>query len=328
MENVRIRYISYILTCIVLVGTIQYGMLPGLLSMCVGYLVASLLTNKGTKLKLNSTMSAAIVITLPIVMMIFLLANAKGMLLGIIGQYQLLINHLANTVLEIIQKMPTDMVSNFPDEVKTIQDWITTYLKSQVKEIAGIGKMWMQGFLITYVGLVIGALIKGSEKSETDAPLRKEIRERGTLFVETFKQIIVAQFWIATVNMFLTAALLFVAMPIFGVKMPHALALVTFTFVAGLVPIVGNLVCNGVITIAGISVSPAVGVSCLIFLIAIHKFEYVINAKLLGKQTKTSAWELLAVMFVGESMFGVTGLVAGPLYYTYCKKELQKNGMV
>ena len=78
----------------------------------------------------------------------------------------------------------------------------------------------------------------------------------------------------------------------------------------------------------GVSVSPAVGLACLAFLIAIHKTEYVINAKVLGKQTNTAAWELLAVMFVGEAVFGLPGLVAGPLYYAYLKKELQAAGLV
>ena len=63
-------------------------------------------------------------------------------------------------------------------------------------------------------------------------------------------------------------------------------------------------------------------------LIAIHKFEYIINAKVVGKRTGTSAWELLTVMFVGEAIFGVAGLVAAPLYYAYVKRELLEEGLV
>jgi hypothetical protein len=97
---------------------------------------------------------------------------------------------------------------------------------------------------------------------------------------------------------------------------------------AGLIPIVGNLICNSVMAIAGVSVSASVGLACLIFLIAIHKTEYVINAKILGKQTNTAAWELLTVMFIGEAVFGLPGLVAAPLYYAYSKKELQAARLV
>jgi predicted PurR-regulated permease PerM len=98
---------------------------------------------------------------------------------------------------------------------------------------------------------------------------------------------------------------------------------VALTFFAGLIPIVGNLLCNGVLTLVGVSVSPLVGVASLVFLVVIHKAEYVINAKVVGRRTGTSTWELLAVMFIGEAVFGIGGLVAAPLYYAYTKKELQ-----
>ncbi len=38
-------------------------------------------------------------------------------------------------------------------------------------------------------------------------------------------------------------------MPLWGPHLPYTPALITLTFVAGLVPIVGNLVCNAVITL-------------------------------------------------------------------------------
>jgi predicted PurR-regulated permease PerM len=41
-----------------------------------------------------------------------------------------------------------------------------------------------------------------------------------------------------------------------------------------------------------------------------------------------SVWELLAVMFVAEAVFGPAGLVAAPLYYAYLKKELQAASLV
>jgi predicted PurR-regulated permease PerM len=110
--------------------------------------------------------------------------------------------------------------------------------------------------------------------------------------------------------------------------MPYAATLVGLTFLAGLIPIVGNLLCNSVLTIAGVSVSPAVGLTCLLFLVAIHKFEYVINAKIVGQRTNTAAWELLCVMFIGEAIFGVAGLVAAPLYYAYTKRELLDAGLI
>ncbi|MBY0409964.1 MAG: AI-2E family transporter, partial [Burkholderiaceae bacterium] len=105
-------------------------------------------------------------------------------------------------------------------------------------------------------------------------------------------------------------------------RLPYTPMLITFTFVAGLVPIVGNLLCNVVMTIVGLSVSPMAAAACLAFLILIHKAEYVINAKVVGRRTHMGVWELLSVMFVAEAVFGPAGLVAAPLFYAYLKKEL------
>ena len=117
-------------------------------------------------------------------------------------------------------------------------------------------------------------------------------------------------------------------LPIWDLSLPYTPALITLTFFAGLIPIVGNLLCNTVLTIVGLSVSPAAAAACLAFLILIHKAEYVINAKVVGTRTHMGVWELLAVMFVAESVFGPAGLVAAPLFYAYLKKELEAVKLV
>jgi len=214
-------------------------------------------------------------------------------------------------VLEIRQKLPPNLAAHLPDELVAAQAWLAAYLQSQAHALTGFGSAGLQGGLLAYVGLVIGALIVGSPGVEHPAPLRAAARARARYFISAFRQIVVAQFWIATFNAVCTALFLFGALPLFDVHIPYSGMLVALTFFAGLIPIVGNLLCNGVLTLAGVSVAPMVGLACLMFLIAIHKFEYVINAKVVGKRTGTSAWELLTVMFVGEAIFGVAGLVAG-----------------
>jgi len=325
-----VKIASFVLAALLCTGTLIYGLLPGLLAVCLGYLFAAALAGeRRTKgARLSPTMAATVVVFLPIVGLGFLLANAKGMAFGAVGQYQALLHHLAGTVLEIRQKLPADLASYLPDELMAVQVWLADYLKSKAQALAGFGSTGLHGVLLVYVGLVVGALIEGTEASPTTAPLHFAVRQRAGHFIEAFRQIVVAQFWIASINAVSTALFLLVALPLFGVSMPYVGALVALTFVAGLIPIVGNLICNSVVTLAGISISPAVGLACLFFLIGVHKTEYVINAKILGKQTNTAAWELLAVMFVGEAVFGIPGLVAAPLYYAYVKKELQAARLV
>lgn len=330
ITTVSIKSASFVLVAMLCLGTLVYGLLPGLLAVCLGYLMAVFLTgeNRLTRVHMKPQKAAAIVVILPLLVLGIFLANAKGMAFGIVGQYQALLHYLASTVLEIREKLPPDLAIHLPDEMKQAQVWLADYLKSKAHALTGFGTAGLHGFLLVYVGLVIGALIKGTPRMPTLAPLRWELRQRASHFIAAFRQIVLAQFWIAAINALSTALFLWAVLPLFGAKMPYIGALVVLTFFAGLIPIVGNLICNSVITLAGVSVSPTVGLSCLVFLIAIHKTEYVINAKILGKQTNTAAWELLAVMFIGEAMFGLPGLVVAPLYYAYIKKELQIDGLV
>ena len=98
--------------------------------------------------------------------------------------------------------------------------------------------------------------------------------------------------------------------------------MIAVTFVAGLIPVVGNLVSNVVVVIVSLSVSPFVALGSLVYLVAIHKLEYFLNARLVGTQIEARAWELLLAMLLMEAAFGVAGLIAAPIYYAYLKDEL------
>jgi predicted PurR-regulated permease PerM len=319
-----------VLAAALCVAILVYGLLPGLLALCLGFLVASTLAGRQRQRgpRLGPAWAAALVITLPIVALTVLFANARGVAFGAVAQYQALLHHLAGTVLEIRQKLPPDLASHLPDELLAAQTWLVEYLQSQAHALTGFGTAGLRGSLLVYVGLVVGALMVGTPAPSSTGPLRSALRQRGTDFMTAFRQIVVAQFWIATFNAGCTAAFLWLALPLAGVSIPYSATLVGLTFVAGMIPIVGNLLCNSVLTIAGVSVSPAVGLACLLFLVTIHKFEYFINAKIVGKRTNTAAWELLTVMFIGEAIFGVAGLVAAPLYYAYAKRELLDAGLI
>ncbi|MEO7744311.1 MAG: hypothetical protein ABIR98_15345, partial [Usitatibacter sp.] len=59
-----------------------------------------------------------------------------------------------------------------------------------------------------------------------------------------------------------------------------------------------------------------------------HKLEYFLNARIVGTQIRAKSWELLLAMLVMESAFGLTGLVAAPIYYAYLKDELAARGVI
>jgi predicted PurR-regulated permease PerM len=109
---------------------------------------------------------------------------------------------------------------------------------------------------------------------------------------------------------------------------PLAKTLVVITFIVGLLPVIGNLISNTAITIAGLSVSLWVGMGALGFLILIHKLEYFLNARIVGTQIRARAWELLIAMLAMEAAFGLAGLIAAPIYYAYLKSELEAQQLI
>ncbi|TMI00506.1 MAG: AI-2E family transporter, partial [Betaproteobacteria bacterium] len=98
--------------------------------------------------------------------------------------------------------------------------------------------------------------------------------------------------------------------------------------ITGLLPVVGNLISNVVIVVVSLSYSLNVAIGSLLFLIVIHKLEYFLNARIVGRRLESHAWELLLAMLAMEAAFGISGVIAAPIYYAYLKDELADRGLV
>jgi predicted PurR-regulated permease PerM len=143
-----------------------------------------------------------------------------------------------------------------------------------------------------------------------------------------FRRIVFAQVRISAINALLTGLFLLAVLPLCGVRLPLAKTLVILTFVVGLLPVIGNLISNTVMVVVAFSVSLYVALAALVFLVAIHKLEYFLNARIVGAQIRARAWELLVAMLLFEAAFGMSGIVAAPVYYAYLKDELSARALV
>ena len=326
-----VRLASYLLMAATLLLVMLVGLLPGLLAVCVGFALTRVIIKGFRHFKPHPTsrwarwlptVAAAIVIVGPLVLIGLGLSHSRGYLTDAPQQYRELLDYVARTVLELRDKLPPELADMLPDAADEVQHMVANQLITKAGALATTGKLWLTGLLYAYVGLIIGALAALHGPGHRAAPLTFQLRLRVARFGEAFRQIVAAQFWIAAFNTCLTAIFLLVIMPAFSMRLPYTSVLIALTFIAGMIPIVGNLLCNIVLTIVGLSVSPLAAGACLIFLITIHKAEYVINAKVVGQKTHMAVWELLCVMFIAEAVFGPAGLVAAPLFYAYLKKEL------
>ena len=339
-----VQLASYALMAGALLVCLTAHLLTGLLAVCIGFLSVRWISRRlqagltrssalqkgpGSRLAtLADIVAVTLVLLSPIAILTGTLSQSREVMLNAPAQYRELLDYTARTVLELRSKLPPEMAVYLPDGTADLQRVVAKYLSAQAGALALTGRAWLNALLFAYVGLIVGGLAAIRHRPGPFGPLTQALRERVSLFGEAFRQIVAAQFWIAAFNTALTAVFLLFVLPLWNLHLPYTPALITLTFLAGLVPIVGNLVCNGVITVVGLSVSPLTGLACLAFLILIHKAEYLINAKVVGRRTQMAVWELLAVMFVAEAVFGPAGLVAAPLFYAYLKKELQAAQLV
>ena len=224
--------------------------------------------------------------------------------------------------------LPATVIDNFPDDIDDLKNLFAQGVRGGEVERLGTQTALLLGHIL--VGLVIGALVALHDVQAGGrlGPLAEAMQERAVRLTAAFRRVVFAQVRIAAINTALTGAYLLVALPLFGVHLPLAKTLVSVTFLTGLLPIVGNLISNTFIVFVSVSVSVSVAITSLVFLVVIHKFEYFLNAQIVGSKIRARAWELLLAMVVMEAAFGMAGLIAAPIYYAYVKDELTSRRLI
>lgn len=207
-----------------------------------------------------------------------------------------------------------------------IGEWLMTHLG----ELQLVGKGAAHMFVTLLIGMILGAIVALQRIPDISRrkPLAAALFERLSLLVQAFRNIVFAQIKISLLNTAFTGVFLAVVLPLFGVHLPLTKTLIVLTFLLGLLPVIGNLMSNTLITIVGLSLSIWVAMAALGYLIVIHKVEYFLNARIVGGQISAKSWELLLAMLVFEAAFGLPGVVAGPIYYAYLKSELRRAELV
>jgi len=225
-------------------------------------------------------------------------------------------------------KLPDWMLASLPVDADAWKDMAIGWLHEHATELRHVGGEVGRVIVHILIGLIIGAMVslRAAHTAAAGGPLAVAMRERAARLGEAFRRVVFAQVRIAALNAVFTAAYLLAVLPLFGIRLPFAKTLVLITFIGGLVPIVGNLISNTVIVVMSLSISLELAAASLVFLVVVHKLEYFLNARIVGRGIHASAWELLIAMLVMESAFGMPGLVAAPIYYAYLKDELTARG--
>ena len=142
-----------------------------------------------------------------------------------------------------------------------------------------------------------------------------EMSLRFRTLYQSFAKVMGAQIVISAINTVLSAVFLL------ATGYPYSTLLICLVFLCGLLPIVGNLISNTVIVGVGFTISPKLGIMALVFLILIHKLEYFLNSKIIGKRIQSPVWLTLIGLVVGERLMGIPGMILAPVVLYYIKTE-------
>lgn len=233
---------------------------------------------------------------------------------------------LADTLDRLQSWLPDWIATWIPSSTEELQRVASGWLRSNAHELRHWGQSGLRILAQLLLGFIVGMLAAHERHPPWRARWARLAQDSLEHLVAAFAGIVSAQLRISAVNTLFTAVYLLVALPLAGYHMPMAASLVAFTFVAGFIPVVGNLASNSAIVLLGLTVSPAVGVASLAFLLAIHKLEYFLNAHFVGSRTEVPAAVLVGSMLLLEACFGVAGVVAAPIYCAWAFRQFGLAG--
>jgi predicted PurR-regulated permease PerM len=325
---------AWISAGVVMLLVLKLHLLPALLAGLLVYELVHILARPLKIGKLRGRMARIVVVAL---LATIIMALLSLLIWGIVSFFHgesnnvpALLKTMAEIVEEYRESLPAWLKGYMPVDTEGLREAFVHWLQSHAREVQTVGRE--AGMIIVHVliGMVLGALISLKEADAADEykPFAGALAGRVSKFSQAFRAVVFAQVRISALNTLFAAIYLGILLPLFGVKLPLVKVLVATTFIAGLVPVVGNIISNTAIVIVSLSNSLAVAAASLVFLIVIHKLEYFLNARIIGTQIRAHAWELLIAMLLMEAAFGLAGVIAAPIYYAYIKDELTGRGLV
>lgn len=326
-------YASYVLAGVGLLLVLKAGLVLALFAGLLMYSLIHVMTPGIARRFSHRQPRMIAVVLLSFILISAILASSWGLHVFFrsdAGNLHSLLQKLADIIEASRHQVPEWVGANLPEDVAALQEILIHWLR----EHAGEAKLLVPeaGHMLVHLllGLIIGSMVALRDVS-SDAqhkPFAAALIRRISNLGNVFHKIVFAQVQISLINTVMTAIYLAVILPLCGIHLPLVKTMIAITFVAGLIPVAGNIISNTVIVIVALSHSLHVALGSLLFMVVIHKAEYFLNARIIGAQINARAWELLTAILVMETLFGVPGLVVAPVFYAYLKLELSQRELV
>ncbi|RKP58849.1 AI-2E family transporter [Pararobbsia silviterrae] len=323
----KVEIASFLIAAIALVAILVLHLLSGVLAGLLVYQLI-LITAPLLERRLSSRRSLWISVVLLSVAIIGLLTAA---IIGtvdhverVIPNAQVLVAQLSSILDGARARLPEWAQVYIPVDHDDMRNMVFEYARKHMVDLQQGSISIARTLTHIVIGMILGAMIAISVAScrGQKLPLTAALAARASRFSDAFRRIVFAQVKISFINAVFTGLYLLVALPLFHTYLPLSKTLVLLAFVVGLLPVIGNLISNTAILVISMSVSLPVAIASLAFLVAIHKLEYFLNARIIGGEIEARAWELLIAMLVMEATFGIPGVIAAPIFYAYIKREL------
>jgi predicted PurR-regulated permease PerM len=306
------------------------GAIAGFLVYSISMRVKSALERRTPRLHARGLALALVITSVVLVLLIFALGvwqAAKGEhgVAGVSAELVDGLNRLHDTLPAALR--PYLPAASLDDAKVAAVEFLHKY--SADLSAMGMGTLRVSAHVL--IGLIAGAMLAWSAFGDSSSyrPLSAALLRRFSALRDAFDRVVFAQVKISVLNTVLAALYLEVALPLFfGTHVPFSKSLIAFTFLAGLVPVAGNLASNAVIVLASLAVSYHAAVASLVYLILVHKLEYFANARIVGHNIEARAWEIIIAMVAMEALFGLPGVVVAPILYAYLKRELKEAGLI
>jgi predicted PurR-regulated permease PerM len=329
----RYAIAAWVIAALLLTLALFLHLIPALLAGLLVYELVHVIAPRLPWMRKGSSGKVAAVALLAVVVvsiLTLLLIGAMAFLQSDMGSVPRLMQRMAEIIEGSRGKLPDWVFAAIPGDAEGLKAAMTEWLRVHARELRTVGGEFGRVVAHILIGMVIGAMVslREAEPVKGGGPLAREMTERTARLGEAFRRVVFAQVRISALNTIFSAFYLMAVLPLFGVHLPLAKTLVVITFITGLLPVVGNLISNTIVVFVSLSVSLQVAMSSLGYLVVVHKFEYFLNARIVGRQIHANAWELLLAMLVMESAFGIPGLIAAPIYYAYLKDELKARGLI
>ena len=331
--HARMQQAAWLLMALALLACLKLALLPALLAGLLVYelvhILAGWLPRRLLRGRFGGQAKLLAVGALTALVLAGLFASAAGLWAfyrSDAGSLPSLLQKMA----EIIASLPPWLSEHLPSAPEGIHQAAIDWLREHALELQNLGKETGRGLAHVLIGMVIGAMLalQEAQTSTGSGALTQALVERARRLAEAFRGVVFAQVRISALNSVFTALYLALLLPLLGVQLPFVKSMILLTFLAGLIPVIGNLVSNTVIVVVSLSHSPQVALGSLVFLVVIHKLEYFLNARIIGERIHARAWELLLAMLLMEAAFGLAGVIAAPIVYAYVKDELRGVGVI